>query len=81
MKRAFKKFKRQLSGDRLRSSSNATKGQNKLHGLRRASSIDVLNACDHSNERAVDEVLSDGHDINALYLGKLVESRIFLLET
>ena len=65
MKKAFKKFKRQLSGDRLRSS-----GQNKLHGLRRASSIDVLNACDHSNERAVDEVLSDGHDINALYLGK-----------
>lgn len=81
MKKAFKKFKRQFSGgnggDRInahQSNSNlqsgSGRGRTQLHTMRRASSIDVLNACDHSDEHEVDVLLNDGHDINDLFLGK-----------
>jgi len=66
MKKAFKKFKRQISGGERKTGTS-----NKLNKLQRASSIDVLDACDNDDEREVDMLLSDGHDINDLFLGKI----------
>ena len=70
MKKAFKKFKRQFSGERTTTTKN--NGRTRLHALRRASSIDVLNACDHADEQEVDVMLNDGHNINDLFLGNIL---------
>ena len=73
MKKAFKKFKRQFSGEQTTSTTTKAhrNGRTQLHALRRASSIDVLDACDRANEHEVDVLLNDGHNINDLFLGKL----------
>ena len=78
MKKAFKKFKRQFSGDNTTTTSIPHRnGRTQLHTLRRASSIDVLDACDRASEHEVDVLLNDGHNINDLFLGKFCIFTLF----